>query len=72
MDQVLGALKAAVTNPLFATLMTLVLTPLVATYFSLRAFRLQSKELLDAAVTWQWHQGYEGWAEEPYLVIQNR
>lgn len=54
-------------------LISVLLTPMIATHISLRAFRLQAKELLDAAITWQWEpQLAGGLDEEPFLVIQNR
>lgn len=72
LNDALQVAQKVVSNPLFLTILTLVLTPLIATHFSLRAFRLQSKELLDAAITWQWDYELGPMTEEPFLAIQNR
>ena len=72
LNEALRLAQSVVSNPLFLTILTLVLTSLIATHFSLRAFRLQSKELLDAAITWQWDYDAGPMTEEPFLAIQNR
>lgn len=61
-----------INSQLFSALVTVVLSAPIATYFGLRAFKHQAKELIDAAITWQWTNGHQGLDEEPYLSIQNR
>lgn len=72
MGELLAFLNELIREPLVATIMTVVLTPLVATYFGLRAYRLQAKELIDGAVAWRWTPAHGGPEELPFLVIQNR
>lgn len=66
-------LEPVYTSPLAVGLLTAVVSAAVGSHFGLKAFRHNSRELLDGAVAWEWVQSHGGkMDEEPFLVVQNR
>lgn len=71
--EIIAALQPLYTSPLAVGLVTVLVSSVLGSYFALRTFRHQTRELVDASIAWQWVHGNGGKLdEEPFLVVQNR
>lgn len=56
-----------------SSLVSVIVTSLLASFVGVFTFRYQSRERLDGAIAWQWtYSPYHSPGEEPFLVLQNR
>ncbi|NML04289.1 hypothetical protein [Sphingomonas sp. G-3-2-10] len=73
LTEFVAALMPLFSSPLAVALATAAVSSALGSYFALRTLRLQSRELIDASIAWQWVNGPNGkMDEEPFLVVQNR
>lgn len=73
LHHLVAELKPVYTSGLVTTIATTAFTVILGSMVAIRTYRHQSRELVNAAVAWEWSFSHmSGSSEEPFLVVQNR